>query len=463
MRTSTLAFLLILRAAGAACAESPSSFAYGIPIRADGGESLYRLELPRAVYLGAVRPDLGDVRVFNGAGEIVPHAFLPRVAVETQKRAPVALRFFPLYGDDPGQVDGLSLRVERNASGTIVQLDERARTQASKKLLAYLVDATELKDPLSALQMDVKGGGSYAASVRVEASDDLSGWRTLAAGAPLVSLQHDGARLERSRVELVSTKARYLRIGWAAMPQGTSLGALQAELGDTRVDASRKWEAVTGSAVSGKAGDYVFDTQGVFPADRVRLELPQANTVVQIQIFSRSRADREWRTVARATAYRLRRDGVEITSPDLSIGEDAERYWLLRVDQRGGGLGAGEPKLILGWVAHEIAWVARGSPPFTLAYGSRDAKPSAYAIEAVVPGYRGDADLSAKTASAGGEASVPVKAVAGESPAPLGGSIALEERIDVKRWLLWGSLLAGVALLGWMAWRLAKQMGKGQQ
>jgi len=462
MRSAALAFLLLLRAAGAACAESPSSFAYGIPIRADGGESLYRLELPRAVYQGVVRPDLGDVRVFNGAGEVVPHAFLPRAVVETQKRAPVALRFFPLYGDDPGQVDGLSLRVERNASGTIVQLDERARTQASKKLLAYLVDATGLDDPLRALQVDVTGGGSYAASVRVEASDDLSAWRTLAAGAPLVSLQHDGARLEQSRVELASTKARYLRIGWAAMPPGTSLGALRAELGDARVDASRRWEAVTGRAVPDKAGDYAFDTQGAFPADRVRFELPQVNTVVQIQLFSRARIDRDWRAVTRATVYRLRRDGVEITSPDLQIGEDPERYWLLRVDQKGGGLGAGDPKLVLGWVAREIVWVARGNPPFTLGYGSRDAKPSAYPIESVVPGYRRDADLGAKTASAGGDASMPAKAVAGESPTPLGGSVG-EEPVDVKRWLLWGSLLAGVALLGWMAWRLVRQMGKNPE
>jgi len=461
MRNTVLTLLLLLRAAGAACAESPSSFAYGIPIRAEGGEALYRLELPRAVYQGVVRPDLGDVRVFNGAGEVVPHAFRPRVRTETQKRDPVRLPVFPLYGDDPGQLDGLSLRVERSASGTIVQLDQRARTPASKKLLAYLVDATALKDPMNALQFGVRGGASYAASVQVEASDDLSRWRTLVAGAPLVSLQHDGARLEQWRVEFGSARSRYLRIGWSAMPAGTSLGALWAELGDERVEASRQWEAVTGSAVAGKAGDYAFDTQGVFPADRVRLELPQANTVVQVQLFSRSRTDREWRTVTRATVYRLRRDGVEITSPDLSIGEDPERYWLLRVDQRGGGLGSGDPKLLFGWIAHEIVWVARGNPPFTLAYGSRDAKPSAYAIEAIVPGYRGDADLGAKTASAGGNASMPAKAVAGESPAPLGGSNALEERIDVKRWLLWGSLLAGVALLGWMAWRLSKQMGKG--
>ena len=117
MKPAALACLLVFPVAGAVAAETPSSFAYGMAIRADAGEALYRLELPRAVYLGAVRSDLGDLRVFNGAGEVVPHAFRPRAASATQKRDPVALPFFPLRGDDPRQLDGLSLRVERSASG----------------------------------------------------------------------------------------------------------------------------------------------------------------------------------------------------------------------------------------------------------------------------------------------------------------------------------------------------------
>jgi Holliday junction resolvase len=456
--------LPLLWAASAVCAESPSSFAYGIAIRAEGGEALYRLELPRAVYLGAVRPDLGDLRVFNGAGEVVPHAFRPRLAVETQKREPITLPFFPLYGEDAKQIDGLSLRVERSASGTIVQLDERVRASPSRKLLAYLVDATALKNPVRALQIEVKSGATYAVSVDVQASEDLSSWRTVASGAPLVSLQHDGARLEQGRVEFGPTKPKYFRISWRDLPPGAVLGALRAELGDERtVEMVRQWEAVAGSAVADKAGDYVFDTQGVFPADRVRFELPQANTVVQAQLFSRVRGDAPWRYVARGIVYRLRRDGTEISSPELSITGNPDRYWLLRVDQKGGGLGVGQAKLVLGWVSNEIVWVARGNPPFTLGYGSRDAKPSAYGIEALVPGYRSEADLNAKVASTGQEKAMSVTSAEAGAPSVLGGQRALEQRIDVKRWTLWASLVAGVAFLGWMAWRLVKQMGKASR
>ncbi len=309
---------------------------------------------------------------------------------------------------------------------------------------------------MRALELEVKSKASYAAKVDIEASDDLSSWRTVASGAPLLSLQHAGANLEQKRVEFSSRKPKYFRITWSGMPQGAVLGALLAEPGDARVDASRQWETLSGSAVANKPGDYAFDSQGVFPVDRVRFELPQANTVAQVQLASRGRGDAPWRPVTRGIAYRLRRDATEGSSAELVIGENADRYWLLSVDQRGGGLGAGEPKLLLGWIPNDIVWVARGNPPFTLAYGSRDAKPSAYAIESLVPGYRRDADLDAKVASA---EAVPVKSAAADSPAVLGGQKVLEERIDVKRWTLWASLVAGVAFLGWMAWRLMKQMG----
>jgi hypothetical protein len=462
MKIAILAAVLAsLSAAGALGAESPSSFAYGAPIRADATQALYRLELPRALYRGVVRRDLGDLRVFNGAGEVVPHAFHPRTGSETQKRDPVALRFFPLHGEEPKQLDGLSLRVERRPSGTIIKLDERAGAPGSKKLLAYLVDASELQVPVRALDLEVSSAAAYTANVSVESSDDLSAWRMVAAGAPLMSLQHEGAKLEQRRIEFAPRKPKYFRISWSGMPPGASLLALRAEPGDARVDAARQWEPVAGRAIADKPGDYAIDTQGQFPADRVRFELPQPNTVVQVQILSRARGDAPWRPVTNALAYRLRRDGIEVSSPDVSIGENADRHWLLRVDQKGGGLGAGEPKLLLGWLPHEIVWVARGNPPFILAYGSRDAKPSAYAIESLVSNYRGDTDLGAKVATVGQLSPASVKSVEVDAPTVLGGQRVLEKQIDVKQWALWASLVAGVGFLGWMAWRLLKQMDGG--
>ncbi|MET0585472.1 MAG: DUF3999 family protein [Candidatus Binatia bacterium] len=40
-------------------------------------EALYEIEIPAAVCRGVTRADLGDVRIVNGQGEVVPHGLRP--------------------------------------------------------------------------------------------------------------------------------------------------------------------------------------------------------------------------------------------------------------------------------------------------------------------------------------------------------------------------------------------------
>jgi hypothetical protein len=51
-------------------------------------------------------------------------------------------------------------------------------------------------------------------------------------------------------------------------------------------------------------------------------------------------------------------------------------------------------------------------------------------------------------------------AQAAAEPQRLGGDAVTRERIDWKRWTLWGSLVLGVAVLGWMALKLGRQMSR---
>mgnify|MGYP003345867383 CR=1 FL=1 len=286
----------------------------------------------------------------------------------------------------------------------------------------------------------------------------------LVSGAPLLSLEVGGQRLQQRRVEVPQQKAKYLRLAWVrersddgakiVLPEIT---AASGELAEKFIEATREW-AKFNAGKGEKPGEYLFDLKGQFPIDRLRLELPEPNTIAQAEVLVRDKAEQPWRSVARTMLYRLRQPAGEIASPDITVGTSSERWWMIRIDQRGGGIGGGLPVLNAGWVPHQLVFAARGAAPFTLAYGNRGAHGGALPIESLIPGYRDDAGASVRVAKTGGQPTVNVQATSAQPQKELGGEARLQEQIDWKRWSLWGVLGLGVLALGGMAWRMVRQL-----
>src|ERR1700733_7144515 len=75
----------------------PRDFAYGqstIPAR---DAAAYRFALPLTVYQDTFREDLGDLRVFNADGVVVPFSLSRPTPQMLIHKAPVALPLFPLH------------------------------------------------------------------------------------------------------------------------------------------------------------------------------------------------------------------------------------------------------------------------------------------------------------------------------------------------------------------------------
>ena len=275
-------------------------------------------------------------------------------------------------------------------------------------------------------------------------------------------LSSGGARLEQLRIEVPARRAKYLRVSWPGRSGSLELAGLAVEPGESAVAAPRQWKQVTGVSATDKPGEYEFDLGGQFPVDRLRVGLPQQNTVASLEVLSRAKPADPWRHVTAATVYRLIRDGDEVTSADIEVGAIPDRYWLARVDQRGGGVGSGPLRLSVGWVPQRLVFASRGAGPFQLVYGRRDAKSTAFPIATLVPGYKGEEEPElgrAETRAAGPIIAIG-RAEAAAEPQRLGGEALTRERFDWKRWALWGSLVLGVVVLGWMALRLGRQMSR---
>ena len=141
----------------------------------------------------------------------------------------------------------------------------------------------------------------------------------------------------------------------------------------------------------------------------------------------------------------MRQDGQVIENLTLSISPRAQRYWLFRVDQQGGGIGEGPIGVTVEWLAHEIIFTARGPGPFRLAFGNSRAQRNALPVSTLVPNW------SHETAPK-------IAVVTTGATETLAGPAAARKRIDVRKAGLWTALFAGVAMLGFMAWRISRQM-----
>jgi hypothetical protein len=444
-------------ACGCVQAQETPRFAWQIPLATSGEQAFYRVDVPAPVYEHVVRADLGDVRVLNDDGAPVPFAFLPPPPASRAEAALVDLPLFPLWTDDERRNLGdLALSVRRDAMGTSVDVRTRdGGTVQPKRLAGYLIDAGERTEAFAALRLTAAAASNVDVRVRVDGSDDLATWRPLASGAPLLALEYRGQRLARDRVALSGAPARYLRVSFAPATTVPELASARGEAAARAVEALRQWREAEGAADKDHPGDYTFDVGGMFPVDRVTVALPEINTVAPAQVLSRAdvrsdaREQEAWRLAGTTVFYRLRQDGGETSNPPLAIPPTPRRHWRIHIDAHVGGIGVKPPKLSIGWLPHTLVFAARGSGPFVLAYGSAQAMPTALPIATLVPGY----DERTSPATFG-------VATPGANAAPASRD-ALRKPVDVKRWLLWGTLGFATLALAWMAIRLSRKMGSG--
>ncbi|MBR8345578.1 DUF3999 domain-containing protein [Burkholderia ambifaria] len=404
----------------------------------DGSAAYYQLTVPQAVYAASRRDDLGDVRIFNGAGEPVPYSLdAPAAAAVPPSRTPV--HWFPLppsRTDDGNAPLGVSVAPDGSLRAAVT-------APARVKHAADLVDLSHADGEVDAVLVHVSDD-SYQGRVAVEASDDLRSWRSLGS-TQLLKVGRGDDMLVQERIALEGAGSRYLRLDW--LDGAPAIGSIEIETRphDARTaDAAavpRQWRDAVHVRAGGAPGEYLFDTDGTYPVDRVRIDLPQPNTVARATLQSRPDAQAPWRDVAGAVLFRLQGKGAKQRNPPLAFAPNPDRAWRIVVDMRNGGLGGGQPAVAIGWHPAALTFVARGTPPFTLGVGNASLPSSAVSRDALLVGMAPEV-RPARVGSV-----LPATAVEPESVA---------DTDATRRYVLWAALVVAVGVLGTIAWRLAK-------
>ena len=359
-----------------AVAAPRDDYAQQWPLQLAGADAgAYRVLLDDAVYLQARQSGLRDVDVIDGTGNPVPATVYRPGAGEARATTRVSLPWFALPARSKSGAQDWQLVSEVEADGRLRRVEARGigRTAAVGPQTALLIDASTVRTPIRALELDWASGTALDAAYRVEASDDLEHWREVAASGRLVDLEQGGRRLLQRRIAFDSAglRARYLRLSPNNPDAVAPIRAVTAELGASIEPVPLKWRQLKGQRLAAqnaqdKGARFEFELDGRFPIQRIDVALP-GNYVVRWTLESRDSAEAPWQPrLDTWTAYRVGAGGS--SSRPLSARTD-DRYWRLRAD----GAVPAEPILRLGYRPETVVFIAQGAPPYVLVAGSAGA------------------------------------------------------------------------------------------
>lgn len=416
--------------------------------RDNGGA--YRVTLDESVYRQLQDPALRDLVVVNRDGLAMPTSVFAPEAPLAKAPQRIALPWFALPSTPAGSgAQGWALISQVDPDGRLRRVEARISDSSVAALprSALLLDLSHVREAIAALELQWQPTEALDLGYRVEASDDLEHWQTLATRGRLVDLQREGRHLLQRRIELYGLlpqyqKARYLRLTPDRSDQPIVLTGVTAELSIARAAAAPRWLELKGRRIGSNADTFEFDVDGRFPVQQVDVALT-GNHAVEWRVESRDDEDDAWRLRAGPwVAFQVDAAGVGSQSPARELGMAVrDRHWRLRAN----GPVNDEPTLKLGYRPEVVVFLAQGSTPYALAAGSARARRA----ESPMP------QLVAAIRKQRGEEWQPSPAYLGSSQ-PLAGDAVLRAAPDWKSWLLWGVLALGALVVAVFALTLLR-------
>lgn len=458
----TLAIGLVGGGIGHQALAAEPAYRHHAPVSVQQPAALVQLPLTGSTYARSVQDGLADLRLVDARGQAVPFALLP--PLEDRVQPAETLRPATLYplprraaaGAALGSplevlVQGDRISVRRLGGSTAAAV---ATVADSPGWLIDLGERPPDEPPAQALRLSWSGPAEFSASFDIDTSTTLRDWQPLGSGQLLALASSSGPLVQRE-VLLPGNRARFVRLVWrepATAPQLSGAQALSTFVNRQPQAASTALRFAAGPAPANtpdtpRQAALYFDLGAALPVVALDLALPPGTRVLPGRVQGRSRVDGAWQDLGPKVFYRLERQGEPSVSLPLTLQATLRQLRVL-VDERSPLPEAAQTTLVVQARLATLVFAAQGEAPFVLQAGSRDARPQALPIDTLVPQLTqerprlGRAELGPWT-----EVAEVARAEAAEA-----------RQARLRPWLLWAVLLAGVAGLGTMVWRL----GRGQ-
>ena len=422
---------------------------------------LYKVRLTEKIFEKIRYSFANDIVVFDASGNLVP--FFIRKANETGRSNAAVLKsaqipVFSLPQKKGGSSTLLDVSIKTGAGGRVIEVRERdaRRNTSLEGNRRYLLDlsgplneipdmATALKISSCILSLDLGGTADMMASVNIYGSHNLKDWELLNEREPLVRLNQGERRVESRRIQMGSAR-RYLLLYMEDEGNAPLRGA-SIEFFETPV-----WKpAEDGKSFEGLWGEnprmVLYDTKGVFPAERINLTLTSPG-IYPASLYTRRSATDDWERLGRMKLSLIKSSSGERRNVPVDLTSPFERrYWAVSFDATPP---AQPPRLEFSWQPKEVVFLAQGPSPYMIAVGRKESGIGMQTPELLDEALKEIPEKDILESKVGEILSVDVAAMQAKE----------SEKTQAKAWqqyLLWGVLIIGALLLSWMAWNLLQK------
>jgi hypothetical protein len=445
----------------ASASDTQQDYTHVLPLTTSARQGVLQLRLPKDVYLHARSPMLDDLRVFDASGTLQPFALRTPGAEARISHRDRPLTIFPLTSA-AGPASRLDLDVSTTTDGRLVSVklkpEAGAATTSASQLAALVLDlgkdAASL--PVDALRFTLPAGTQeYSAQVWLETSNDMKQWDTVGAAELNWLVNKDAQTLSNDRLAFDARSFRYARLSWRS---GTPLqfASITAEQPTQTSTALPAEQLLIQPTVGKQPQDLLYATPPAIAPLKAGLQFSGNNAVLAGTLgvyreFPARQAGQgaSWRfdPLVSSTFYRILQGDQVRSSGDVDVPPVHATQWVLRTNVPS----PLKPALRLNWQPATLVFLASGNGPYTLAVGRASATPVARDLSQVAPGFSDAEVQKLEQVSAG-------PAVQQQGSGVQDASSALEAATAAQRRLilLWGVLLLGVAVLGFMVWRLVR-------
>ena len=339
----------------------------------------------------------------------------------------------------------ICLLVMALCGASLVQGQSKKQLREFQYIVENTISQGDDKKPLCALGFDwTQQQPNMILPMKIETSRDLQSWSTLSRKETISKLNYGDSQLIKSMVEIRCTTAKYLRVQWLQPAQSVQLHKIS---GRYQQAGSKKmqWESL-GQPTVGKQGEWLFENPSVAPFERLQLKAPTNGLLYKGKLFAKNDQMSKWVKQQDIVQYRLKIDETELHSDAVNVN-GRYRYWKVVLDSGTQFNRQQLPEIEVSRQQQQLVYLAQGAEPFVLVYGNADIKPvNNSGIKQLVIALK-EAGAAPEMVMLGSSVAVTDKA-------------EIEKKIPWKTMALWGILLVGTGLMGYMAHSLYRQMNK---